>query len=399
MLQIIKKINPSRPVVPLPYPVYFWTAAILVGLGFADAVYLSISHYRVYTDLGYASFCAISKAINCDTVSQSPYSILLGVPVPVWGVFGYAFVLAFLPLAAGKGKNERERLWAFLFGIFLAFSIYSLALGMISALYIHSYCLMCIVSYAINFILLFFAWLIHKRYSPNGIISDWIYDIRYLWQQKRGKIIGLLLAFGITSGVMVTLFPAYWHLLPPPLSESIPTGVTEEGYPWIGAEKPVMTITEFTDYECFQCRKMHFFLRWLIDAHPNKIRLIHRHYPMDNAVNPIVKDPFHVGSAAMSLIAIYAQSKGNFWVMNDILYNIDLSKEVINSKTLMKQAGIDTGGKVPNIYAPEIQIKLLADIKDGIKLGITGTPAYVIDGKVYLGQIPPEIFDKALKPE
>ncbi|MBU4035957.1 MAG: hypothetical protein KKA35_05965, partial [Proteobacteria bacterium] len=43
----------------------------------------------MYTDIGYESFCAISKAINCDTVSQSPYSVFLGVPLAIWGVAGY----------------------------------------------------------------------------------------------------------------------------------------------------------------------------------------------------------------------------------------------------------------------------------------------------------------------
>jgi hypothetical protein len=32
-----------------------------------------------------------------------------------------------------------------------------------------------------------------------------------------------------------------------------------------------------------------------------------------------------------------------------------------------------------------------------MKIGISGTPAYVIDGKLYLGQIPPEILDKVTK--
>ncbi|MBU3949567.1 MAG: hypothetical protein KJ826_15285 [Proteobacteria bacterium] len=45
----------------------------------------------MYTDIGYESFCAISKAINCDTVSQSPYSVFLGVPLAIWGVAGYCF--------------------------------------------------------------------------------------------------------------------------------------------------------------------------------------------------------------------------------------------------------------------------------------------------------------------
>lgn len=390
------KDNPSNPVIPLPFPVYFWAVVILAGLGLVDAIYLSISHYRIYTDIGYASFCAISKAINCDTVSQSPYSILWGTPVPVWGVFGYLCVLVLLPFAGSK-EAEKKRLWSFLHWIFLGFSLYSLALGLISTLYIHSYCLMCIVSYAINFLLLFYAWLIRRRFTQKGLIADLSLDIRFLWDNKRPQITLLMLGFGAVFFVMVTKFPTYWNLTPPPLSESIPTGVTEDGHPWIGATTPLIEISEFTDYQCFQCRKMHFFLRRLIEAHPDKIRLVHHHYPMDDKVNPIVKEPFHVGSAAMSLLAIYAQSKGKFWEMNDILFNTDLAKEAINAKTLLKQAGVDTEGTMPNIYDPQIQIKLLTDVRDGMKLGITGTPAYIIEGQLYLGQIPPNYLEKITK--
>ena len=146
----------------LPFPVYLWTIILLAVLGLADSIYLSISHYRVYTDISYSSFCAISKAINCDTVSQSSYSIFLGVPVPIWGTIGYTFFLLFLPVAASQAA-DKKRIWPLLLLVSLAFSIYSIILASISTFYIHSYCIMCIVSFGINFLLLYYVWIIRKR--------------------------------------------------------------------------------------------------------------------------------------------------------------------------------------------------------------------------------------------
>ena len=83
--------NKTKNNTALPFAVYFWTVAFLTTAGLADSICLAISHYRVYTDVAYSSFCAISKAINCDTVSQSSYSIFFNVPVPVWGIIGYTF--------------------------------------------------------------------------------------------------------------------------------------------------------------------------------------------------------------------------------------------------------------------------------------------------------------------
>ena len=144
------KKKSSKDIISLPFPVYFWTVTFLAASGLANSIYLSTSHYRVYTDIAYSSFCAISKAINCDTVSQSSYSIFLGVPVPVWGIIGYTFFLLFLPLAWKKEANKK-RIWPILFFISSIFSIYSVILAVISAYYIHSYCIMCILSFGLSF--------------------------------------------------------------------------------------------------------------------------------------------------------------------------------------------------------------------------------------------------------
>ena len=380
---------------PLPFPIYFWTICCLAIAGIADSIYLSISHYRVYTDIGYRSFCAISKAINCDTVSQSPYSVFLGLPVPVWGIFGYAFFLLFLPLAKNKDA-AKKRTWAILFLVALAFSVYSVILAIISTFIIHSYCIMCIVSYAISFLLLFYTWIIRKRFECGAIIKDLKSDLYFLLNKK--LLSCALFGIFVVGFIFVkAFFPTYWHLETPQLSADIPVGITGNGHPWIGAEKPELTITEFADYQCFQCKKMHFFLRQLIAQHPDKIRLIHRHFPMDHQFNPIVKEPFHVGSGKMALLAIYAATRDKFWEMNDVLFDSTGEKGALNLKALADKVGLDYEDLGRAINDPAIRLKLQRDIINGLKLNISGTPAFVINDEVYLAQIPAEVIKDALK--
>jgi uncharacterized membrane protein/protein-disulfide isomerase len=385
----------DKKIVPLPFPVYFWTVFSLAAAGVADSVYLSISHYRVYADIEYRSFCAISRAINCDTVSQSPYSIFLGLPVSVWGIFGYALFLLFLVWAENK-DTARKRIWSILFLLALFFSVCSVILALISTFIIHSYCIMCIVSYAISFLLLFYTWIIRKRFASGAAIQGLKHDLKFLVDKKPfSSILFGLMIIGFTGTII--FYPAYWQLKAPQLSADIPVGMTEDGHPWIGAANPALIITEFTDYQCFQCKKMHFFLRRLVADHADKIRLIHRHFPMDHQFNPLVRQPFHVGAGKMALLAIYAATQGKFWQMNDILFNSAGKKRALDVKTLAAEVGLDFEGLGRSINDPAIRLKLQRDIFYGLKLKIDGTPAFVINDKVYLAQIPAEIFKDALK--
>lgn len=390
-----QKMKENKKIIPLPFAVYYWTIFCLTTAGLVDSIYLSIAHYRVYTDIGYSSFCAISKAINCDTVSQSPYSIFLGLPVPVWGIIGYAFFMLLLLPAKSKDAAPK-RIWSILFLVALFFTVYSIILASISTFLIRSYCIMCIVSYAISFLLFFYTWIIRKRFESGTFLKGVKNDLDFLLNKK-------LLSFSLFGIFVVgfiflrTFYPAYWHLKPAQLSADMPVGVTENGYPWIGAAKPELTITEFADYQCFQCKKMHFFLRQLVEQHPDKIRLIHRHFPMDHQFNPIVKEPFHVGSGKMALLAIYAATRHKFWQMNDALFDHAGQKGTLNLKALAERVDINYEDLGRSINDPAIRLKLQKDIWDGLKLNITGTPAFVINDKVYLAQIPPEVIKDALK--
>ena len=380
---------------PLPFGIYFWTVISIALIGLLVAIYLSVSHYRVFTHIGYKSFCAISRAINCDTVSQSSYAIFLNLPVPVWGVIGYGFLLLCL-VPAGTKSAQKKRMWAVAFWISLAFTGYSIILAFISTFLIDSYCIMCMVLHAVNLILLFYTWIVRKRFSDAALVKDTREDILYVWKY-RARGLAAFSFFGIAAIAVWIFYPVYWHFQPPPLSDRIPNGITASGHPWIGAEAPVLEITEFTDYQCFQCKKMHFFLRQLVAQHTDKLRLVHRHYPMDHTVNPIVKEPFHKGSGIMALVATAAARMNKFWPVNDYLFAIAGKADVIDFKEMAAEVGLDYGALQRALKDPETQTELRRDIWRGNKLKITGTPAYVIDGKVYLGHIPPEIIKKGLQ--
>ena len=375
---------------------YFWTVLLLSLGGLVDSIYLLISHYRVYKDIGYASFCAISRAINCDTVSQSSLSIFWGLPLPLWGVIGYAFFLLLLLFAYFRNADQ-QRLWPLLFFLAAGFSLFSVVLAIISTFWIRSYCLMCIVSYVINFFLMYVTWLVLRRFVPGGWWQGIREDIRFTWERRK-KFHAIFLPFGAVVLLLVAFFPAYWHFSAPAAAAALPNGVTEDGHPWIGAENPTLTIEEFTDYQCFQCKKMHFFLRRLVAQNPDKIRLVHRNYPLDHELNPIVvPQPYHVGSGKMALVANAAGLSGKFWEMNDLLFGLVGQTNTLKLKDLAEGVGMAPEDLAQNMNSPKAHRLLLLDVREGMRANMTGTPAYRIDGEIYMGQIPSDILKAVIQ--
>jgi uncharacterized membrane protein len=391
-MNIENEISKKDNIRPLAFGVYFWPFVVLTLAGLTNSAYLAVSHYRVHTDIGYESFCAISRAINCDTVSESRYAVLGNLPVPVWGVIGYLFLLLFLVFAR-KARAGSIRMWSLLFAVTLFYSGYSVYLAIISHVHIHSYCIMCIVSYAINFMLLFYAWMIRRRFDPDSYLNSAKKDFLFIGHQWR-LATAVLLPFAISGVLVWHFFPAYWHHRPIELAVKVETGRTPDGHPWIGSENADLVITEFTDYMCFQCSKIHNYLRRLLNRYPEKIKIIHRHFPMDSQVNPIVKTPFHEGAGMLALLAIQAEKEGKFWLINDELYVRARETSVIDVTAIAKSVGLDPEKLIKSLRAPSTLQKLNRDIIDGLKLGISGTPSFVIDGKVYISRIPTEIVER-----
>lgn len=377
-----------KKIIPFPYCYYWWPILILCLLGISDSIYMSYTHLRVYTDIGYSSFCAISKAANCDTVAQSTYSILFNLPVPVWGVIGYSFLTILVIIA-----KPAKKMWVIIFLISIFFSMYSIYLGFVSYKYIHSFCLMCFLSYVVSFAFSFFSWIIIQRFYEKSILDSMHLDFRFIMENFK-KIIYVFISFVCICLFVFIVYPSYWNIKQPSLKLEVNRGVTTTGNPWIGALNPDITIIEFTDYECFQCKKMHRYLRNIINKYPDKIRLIHRHYPMDAKFNDIVvKEVTHSGAGYLSLIAIYAAKKDNFWEVNDLLYSIN-TRSSINLSEISQKTGYSLD-ELKFAVKSDINRKILQlDILTGAKMRVVGTPSYLVDGVLYQGFIPGNVLQE-----
>lgn len=378
------------------YYYYYYIAFLLCILGIIDTAYLTVSHYKNFTDPIYSSFCAISDAINCDTVSQSEWSILFGAPVATWGILGYTLFAFFLFQVRDAAKSTIY-LWNILFILSVIYSGAAIYFGYVSATKIKSYCILCIFSYTISFSLLLICIFILKRFNCGLLFSGFLKSVTFCITKQSSLSFKSILALVFLLIFIIPLnYPKYWQYSSP-LTDDMQTGRTAAGHPWIGSATPILTIEEYSDYQCFQCKKMHYMLRNLIAKYPGKIKLIHHNYPLDHEYNNIiVPTPFHIGSGKMAKLAIYANHKDRFWEMNDLLYKIAGNNEDFNTKTISEKINITSGELTWALSNSQVEKLLLRDIRLGMKLRIMETPTFLIDGNKYIGNIPPDILSRVL---
>jgi hypothetical protein len=111
------------------------------------------------------------------------------------------------------------------------------------------------------------------------------------------------------------LVPRYWELASWRQGAFGDTGITDEGYPWIGAREPVLTVHEYLDYECPHCNLAHRKLRRILSRHRDEMRLVRHDYArMACKPNSAAQ---RRSSCAMARAAFCALDVGMFWEWND----------------------------------------------------------------------------------
>lgn len=379
-----------------PAPVRAWRIAFLVlcTVGVCLSADLWRLHINVHTDPEYHSYCAMSERVNCETVAASDFALFLGLPTAVWGLLGYALMGAL----AIWGLRRRLRSPTWPVGVLFVLSAFSSALGVvlliISHFVIESVCLVCAGTYAVSFALLGVSVFELQRLRTSA------------WQALLAELRTTLAAPSVPAvfaGAFALVTVALWIFVPPYWRVEVgngpgghAVGITAEGGHWLGSKKPRLTITEFSDYQCPHCQRGHDELRKLLDQHPEGLRLVHRHYPLDHHCNPAVRRPFHQFACDYAVLAHCAGEQNKFWQANDVLFEQGRRREIISPAELAGLIDVDADKLATCMRSEQARQVIQRDLAAGTELGIRGTPTFVIGETTYPGRIPPDIIERAL---
>jgi protein-disulfide isomerase len=103
-------------------------------------------------------------------------------------------------------------------------------------------------------------------------------------------------------------------------------------------------------------------------------------------------------SLTAAVAARAAQDQGMFWEYHDLLYRNQAGGFSLEKLIgLAGEAGLDVERFESDLAAPDRYTEVVADdFREGQQRGISGTPTFVINGRVIAGLQPLEVYEEAI---
>jgi protein-disulfide isomerase len=153
------------------------------------------------------------------------------------------------------------------------------------------------------------------------------------------------------------------------------------GY-FLGSPSAPVEVTEYGDFQCPQCAgfdqvQLPDVKVRLIDT--NKMRLRYRDWPID---------ALHSHTRVASHAAACANDQGRFWEVKDGLFRRQndwafRSNPMPIFTDIMKSAGVDVTAWDACMQSKKYAGRIQASLEEGTKLGVNGTPTFLIGGRLY----------------
>jgi len=170
--------------------------------------------------------------------------------------------------------------------------------------------------------------------------------------------------------------------------------VNTKGDPVKGDKDAPVEFVEFTDYECPFCQRHFLQSGSTIESRvkAGDIKLITKDYPL----------PFHTQAQRAAESAHCARDQGGdlkYYEMHDLLFSDGVANGEADFKSYAKQIGLDSAKFASCLSSGKFADDVKADLEYGSQIGVGGTPAFFINGRIISGACPAQTFTSAIDAE
>ena len=158
-------------------------------------------------------------------------------------------------------------------------------------------------------------------------------------------------------------------------------------HPTRGPEKALLSIEQFSDFQCPYCKEQAHVFKKVIETYPGKVRMIFRHMPISGQPG--------VGSFPLHEASMCAAEQGKFWEFHDFVFGLERKPdwdEIVLALSLDKTRFDECVNE--NRYRSFV----LEDMLEAQKRGVGGAPTFFIQDEQISGMRPFEFFAEKLDP-
>jgi protein-disulfide isomerase len=309
---------------------------------------------------------------GCEAVKMHSSSMLNGYPVALFGFIAYV-VLTGLAIVRGFTQTYSSKLLTGSGYVISAIGlIASLYLQYISLTQIHAICEWCMSSALTMVVTFVFYTMLLGRLGSELNAEKAPRSLPNLLQ-------GIAIAVIALSGALAVIFTSpnsKVELMDDKVAMSlVPEPRSERNQ--LGPDDAPVTLVEYADLCCPQCRKSMVKVKEIVAKYPGKIRVIYRYFPLYNL-------PGHQMSLRAVMAAELAGKKNKFWEFVEAFSATDeAAKTPEELDPIAAQFGVTTAeiDKAMEDENSPAQKRLERDYKDGLNVfSIDSTPTYMLQG-------------------
>jgi len=131
-------------------------------------------------------------------------------------------------------------------------------------------------------------------------------------------------------------------------------------------------------------------LEQVLERYPNDVKLVFKNFPLRN----------HRFAKPAAIAALAAEKQGKFWEFHDLLFKDYSRLNVQKFREIAQQLNLDMEKFDQDQKDPRIMAIINRDLSEGNRVGVPGTPAVFINGRLLRNRSLSgfqELIDKELK--
>lgn len=170
----------------------------------------------------------------------------------------------------------------------------------------------------------------------------------------------------------------------PPFVSELDDGVS----PAKGSAKPIVTIVEFSDFECPYCNQVQSTLKQIMESYGSDVRLVFKHMPLEG----------HRNSLPAARAAYCAAEQDRFWQFHDALF-ASRNLSAARLEEIAAELGLGMAKFRACVNSEQSRTAIVKDIETARLFQIESTPSFIVNGQVIKGALSFADFQRIIERE